>query len=152
MKDDQDRALRALHDVAAALNDAAEGYAKAAKAVHETDLSNRLVDLSNEREQFARELEDAIQQSGGSRRFDLHEGGILHHGWVDLEQTSRPKQKTEILQQCIDGETGTVKHFDHALSYDLRAEVRNILARQRSVILAELRSLPDAAKGHSARA
>ncbi len=85
-----EKTLQALHDLVATNNDAAEGYAKAAKGVHDTDLSNWLAQASDDRGRFAGELSKAIKDMGGEPRLDLHEGGILHKGWVDLRHASVP--------------------------------------------------------------
>lgn len=134
MTEEHNKASKALHDLVASCNDAAEGYAKAAKGVHDTQLSDRLAQISNEREQFATDLTSAIQQLGGEPRNDLHEGGILHRGWVDLEQSLRPKDEHEILQECVEGDSGTIKHYDHALAQDLPADARSLSERQRTVV------------------
>lgn len=130
MPEDKDRIQRALHDLVATCNDAAEGYAKAAKGVHDTDLSNWLARVSNERERFGAELTKEIQKLGGSPRTDLHEGGILHSGWVDLEQSLRPRDEAVILQECIAGDIGTLKHYGHALAEDLAPDVRTTVEAQ----------------------
>ena len=79
MTDDK-KALKAVHDLVATCNDAAEGFGKAAKGVHDTDLSNWLAAASADRLRFAAELGHALKQTGDERRLDLHEGGILHRG------------------------------------------------------------------------
>lgn len=141
MPEDKDTIARALHDLAASCNDAAEGYAKAAKAVHDKDLSNWLARVSDEREAFSADLEQAIARLGGGARTDLHEGGILHRGWVDLEQTSRPKEEREILDECAAGDTGTLKHYDHALAQALPQEVRSIVEAQRKTVEDNLKTV-----------
>jgi uncharacterized protein (TIGR02284 family) len=137
----KDKALKALHDLVATCNDAAEGYAKAAKAVHSEELRNWLARISNERERFAVDLSEAISELGGQPRTDLHEGGILHGGWVDLEQRLRPKEDQELLQECILGDTGTLKHYDHALAQDLPPSIRSIVEGQRAAVERDLDSL-----------
>jgi uncharacterized protein (TIGR02284 family) len=132
----------------ATCNDAAEGYAKAAKGVHDTDLRNWLAQISNERERFGADLTRAIKEVGGEPRTDLHEGGILHRGWVDLEQRLRPKDDYEILQECIVGDTGTLKHYDHALAQDLPPSVRSLVEEQRTAVERDLISLRSKVNQH----
>ena len=83
------RTLKAVHDLIATCNDAAEGFGKAAKGVHDTDLSDWLAQASADRVRFAADLTRALKDIGEEPRFDLHEGGILHRGWVDVEQRLR---------------------------------------------------------------
>jgi uncharacterized protein (TIGR02284 family) len=136
-----ERTLKALHDLIATCNDAAEGFAKAAKGVHDTDLSNWLAAASADRERFADDLSHALKEMGEESRLDLHEGGILHKGWVDLEQRLRStgqhlhsKDDKEILRECIAGDSGSLTHYDHALAQDLLPDLRQVVVQQRAAI------------------
>lgn len=124
--------LNALHDLVATCNDSAEGYAKAAKDVHSPGLSNWLAQESADRGRFVAKLNRAIRQMGEQPRLDLHEGEILHRGWVDLEQRLRSKDDAEIIRECIGGDSGTLRRCDHALAQDLNSELRLLLVEQRT--------------------
>lgn len=78
---------------------------------------------------------------GEKPRLDLHEGGILHKGWVDLEQRLRSteqhlhsKDDQEIIRECIAGDSGSLPHYDHALAQELSADLRQTILQQRVVI------------------
>lgn len=110
---DHEKTSKAIHDLVATCNDAAEGFAEAAKGVHETGLSDWLAAASADREHFAADLNHALEEMGEKPRLDLHEGGILHKGWVDLEQRLRSteqhlhsKDDQEIIRECIAGDLG----------------------------------------------
>ena len=141
MTNTNSKSLRALHDLIATCNDAAEGYGKAAKGVHATELSDFLAAMAGERNEFAADLSKVVTELGGESRVDLHEGGILHKGWVDLDQSLRPKDDPEILKECIDGDKGTLKHYDHALSLDFPSDVRTALLAQKIAVEHDLDSL-----------
>jgi len=128
------KTARAMHDLVATCQDAAEGYAKAAKGLHDRSLSDRLTQTSAEREAFASDLGEIVITVGGQARNDLHEGGILHRGWVDLEARIRPKTQHDILQDCLRGDTGTLKHYDHVLQQELPDEARTVVERQRAAV------------------
>lgn len=145
-----EKTLKALHDLVATCNDAAEGYAKAAKAVHDTDLSDWLASASADRERFAADLTHALEEMGEEPRLDLHEGGILHKGWVDLEQRLRSteqhlhsKDDKEIIRECIAGDSGSLSHYDHALAQDLTPDLRSLIVEQRAAIRDTLVYLED---------
>ncbi len=129
-----EKALAALHDLVATCNDSSEGFGKAAKGVGDMDLSNWLAQASNTRDIFAGELGAMVGKLGGTPRDDLHEGGILHRGWVDLETRIRSKNAHEIVQECVLGETGTLKHYDHALTLEYPEDLRSMLLEQRTAI------------------
>ena len=144
---------KALHDLVATCNDAAEGFAKAAKGVHGTDLSNWLAQASSDRERFAADLSHAIKELGEQPGVDLHEGGILHKGWVDLEQRLRStephlrsKDDKEIVRECIAGDSGSLSHYDHALAREMNRDLRSLIIEQRSAVednLTYLQSMVD---------
>jgi uncharacterized protein (TIGR02284 family) len=150
MTHDQDTVVKALNDLIATCYDAEEGYAKAAKGVHDHDLSGRLTSLSGERGKFARRLSAVVLQLGGEPATDAHYGGILHSGWVDLETRIRPKSEHDILEDCRRGDEGTLKHYRHALDQDLPEEARTVVERQRKQIESDLNSLAARHKSQSA--
>jgi uncharacterized protein (TIGR02284 family) len=136
-----DRTLKALHDLVATCNDAVEGFAKAAKGVHDRELSNWLAQASADRERFVDELNHGIREMGGKAADDLHEGGILHKGWVDLEQRLRStephlhsKNDKEIIKECIAGDSGSLGHYDHALEQELSPDLRSTILEQRTSV------------------
>jgi uncharacterized protein (TIGR02284 family) len=147
----EDIALKALLSLVAACNDAAEGYANAAKSVRHQDLSNWLARISYERERFAVDLSDAISELEGKPRIDLQQGGILHGGWPELEQRLQPKGEQEILEECILGDTGTLKHYDHALAQDLPASIRSIVEGQKAAVERDLDSLRSRVSRHKSQ-
>jgi uncharacterized protein (TIGR02284 family) len=151
MADDNTRILKALNDLIATCHDAEEGYAKAAKGVHDHELSDHLTGISGQRGKFADELGSVVGSLGGSLATDAHYGGILHSGWVDLETRIRPKNEHDILDDCRRGDEGTLKHYDHALAQELPEQARAIAERQRNAIqndLDQLSSRISHAKGH----
>jgi uncharacterized protein (TIGR02284 family) len=154
---DNERTVKALHDLIATSNDAAEGFAKAAKGVHDTELSNWLAAASNQREAFSADLTKELKNMGEEPRLDLHVGGILHKGWVDLEQRLRSterhlhsKDDKEIIRECITGESGSMSHFDHALAQNLNEDARALVVQQRTTVQDDLTYLQArVSRGHS---
>jgi uncharacterized protein (TIGR02284 family) len=129
-----EKTLKSVHDLIATCNDAAEGLAKAAKGAHGTDLSDWFAAASADQERFAADLSQFVKEMGEQPRLDLHEGGILHRGWVDLEQRLRSKDDKEIIRECIAGLSGSLSHYDHALAQDLLADLRQAVLQQRAAI------------------
>jgi uncharacterized protein (TIGR02284 family) len=154
---DKERTVKALHDLVATSNDAAEGFAKAAKGVHDTELSDWLAAASSQRESFSADLTKELKIMGEEPRLDLHVGGILHKGWVDLEQRLRSterhlhsKDDKEIIRECIAGESGSLAHFDHALAQNLNEDTRVLVVEQRTVVDDDLVYLQNrVSRGHA---
>jgi uncharacterized protein (TIGR02284 family) len=141
MADHDSNAVKALNDLIATCRDAEEGYAKAAKGVHDRALSDQLTEISGRRGQFADELSRLVSSLGGQSATDAHYGGILHSGWVDLETRIRPKNEHDILEDCRRGDEGTLKHYGHALGQELPEKARPVVERQRSAIENDLNAL-----------
>jgi uncharacterized protein (TIGR02284 family) len=141
MADHDSNAVKALNDLIATCRDAEEGYAKAAKGVHDRALSDQLTEISGRRGQFAEELSRLVSSLGGQSATDAHYGGILHSGWVDLETRIRPKNEHDILEDCRRGDEGTLKHYGHALDQELPEEARAAVERQRSAIQNDVNTL-----------
>ncbi|HEX4165984.1 MAG TPA: hypothetical protein VHZ55_10975, partial [Bryobacteraceae bacterium] len=102
----------------------------------------------------------AIKELGDRPEIDLHEGGILHKGWVDLEQRLRSteqhlrsKDDKEIVRECIAGDSGSLSHYDHALAQELSSDLRSLIVEQRTTVddnLVYLRNRVDRQKSQSA--
>jgi len=137
MSSKEEAKIKALNDLVATCHDAEEGYAKAAKGVHDPALSNRLAAISGERSRFASELSAEVLKGGAKPVTSAHFGGILHAGWVDLEARIRPKPEIEILRECLRGDETTLKHYAHALDQDLSPEERSLVERHREAVEAD---------------
>jgi uncharacterized protein (TIGR02284 family) len=135
------KVLKALNDLISICHDAEEGYAKAAKGVHNPHLSDRFVALSDLRGRWAGELADLVSKLGGKPATDGSFSGILHRGWVDLETRIRSKSELEIVRECLAGETATVNHYNHALGLQLPPEASSIVQPQFDALQSQLQEL-----------
>ena len=138
-----EHAIRAVNDLIATYHDSEEGYAKAAKGARDTYRSNRLTEISGQRGAYADELRKLVESTGAAASTDAHYGGILHRGWVDLEARLQGKPDIELFNECLEGDTATLKHLDHTVSQPLTPEFRSAIERQHREVLQqneELRS------------
>jgi uncharacterized protein (TIGR02284 family) len=122
--------IRVLNDLISTLRDSGEGFDKAAKGVHTGDLRQTFDTISLKREAFAEELAAAVTRLGGQPARIGHDGGPLSRGWSDLEARIRPRQDAEFLAACQRGEETTLRHYDHARTQDLPADLRDIIEGQ----------------------
>jgi uncharacterized protein (TIGR02284 family) len=139
-----DDAVRILNDLIATCRDSEEGFGKAAKGAHGENLRNRLTGIALERAEFADELAGHVRKLGGQPAESGHMSGIQHRGWRELEESIRPKSDAEFLVECENGEENTLRHYEHALTRELPAQVRPMVERQRLAVqeaLLELREL-----------
>ncbi len=136
--------IELLNDVISTMRDAEEGYAKAAKGAHGDELRRVFDSCVQRRREFASRLRDEVKRLGGEPAAAGHRGGVLHRGWVDLEERLRPKEDPEFLADCQNGEAETVKHYERALAQEnVSEDIRRILQAQ----LADVRRTVDMLSG-----
>ena len=129
-----DNLYRVLNDLIATCRDAEEGYGKAAKGVHSDELRDLLTRYSSQRADFAGELESLTRNQGRDPETTGRIGGVLHRGWVDLETRIRPKSDEEFIDNCLDGDTATLNHYERALADPLPPSVRAVLDRHVNLV------------------
>jgi len=141
----QGKLIEAVRDLAATCRDSEEGYNKAAKGVHNDDLRSYFDKYSQERAQFARELDEEATRLGAGPGDTGHGGGILRRGWVDLEPRIRPKDDWEIVENCADGDEGSLSHYARALTLPFDEQAQAILRHQEAAIRTAVEQLRGAA-------
>ena len=138
-----------LNDLIATCMDSEEGFGKAAKGVHSDNLRHRFTGIARQRAEFADELAEEVRRMGAAPAAAGHQSGIQHRGWRELETSIRPKGDSDFLADCELGEENTLRHYEHALTRELPAEVRSVVERHRLAVqeaLLELRELEQVRK------
>jgi uncharacterized protein (TIGR02284 family) len=133
--------ITVLNDLIATCRDSEEGFGKAAKGVHDDNLRERLAAISGERAKLADELAIHVRIRGGEPVNSGHLSGIQHSGWRELEERIRPKRDATILAECEQGEQNTVRHYERAMSEEVPAEIREVIASHMLRIQATLQEL-----------
>lgn len=123
-------AAQVLRDLVAALRDSEEGFAKAARGAHSDALRDVFSTCSRQRARYAAELEEEIRALGAGPSGAAHFGGILR-GWVDLKARIRPRDDGAFIEECVQGESGTLQHYDRALARPLPGGLRERIEHQR---------------------
>jgi uncharacterized protein (TIGR02284 family) len=137
----QDEHIKILNDLISTCRDSEEGFGKAAKGAHSDELRDRLMNIVQQRHDFAAELQEQVRRLGGEPAERAHGGGVLHSGWVDLEQRIRPKDDETLIGECTRGDETTLKHYTHALEQDIPADLRQVLEIHLSAIRESTRNL-----------
>ncbi|KAA3436638.1 ferritin-like domain-containing protein [Rufibacter hautae] len=130
------------------VHDGLEGYERAAKESTDTLRQDAYRRFSQQRLAFANELNQVIQQHGGTPERDTTAKGKLYRQWMDFKATITGSSEEAILGSCIYGEEWAQKAYRDALDHELPAEVRGIILRQREAstdVLSYLHQLWEAA-------
>ena len=130
---------RAITDLLAINHTSIKGYEEAAEGVQSPELKSELSKFSQQRAQFATELQGI---SGASANDSTIEGAVteavatVHRGWINLKSAITGQSDAAILGECENGDSMALKAYEAALANtDLAADAKNVLQRQHGEIL-----------------
>lgn len=128
--------ISALNDLIQTCKDGEQGFRDAADGVESGTLRTTLGEYARQRAKFAGQLQAEVIRLGGDPEESGSVSGSLHRGWINLKTAIGGKNDHAILEECERGEDAAVKNYTPALSMDLPNDLRNIIERQYSEILA----------------
>ncbi|WP_062544325.1 ferritin-like domain-containing protein [Rufibacter tibetensis] len=145
---EKQRVVQVLKELNEFVHDGLEGYERAARESTDTLRQDAYRRFSQQRLAFANELNQIIQQHGGTPERDTTAKGKLYRQWMDFKAAISGGNEEGILGSCIHGEEWAQKAYRDALDHDLPAEVRGTILRQREAstdVLTYLHQLWEAA-------
>ncbi len=129
---------RAIADLLAINHTSVKGYQEAAEGVKSPELKSELSKFSQQRAQFASEL----QRFGAAANETTVEGAVteavaaVHRGWINLRTAITGNSDAAILDECERGESTALNAYETALANsDLPADAKSVLQRQHGEIL-----------------
>ena len=135
-----------VNHVISICKDAQEGFLGAAKAVDDPILKSTFDEYSNQRRQFALELETVVSRAGAEPSHPSGLAGKVHSGWMALKGALTGHSAHQILEETERGEDLSIKQYREALDNDLPDEIRSVLDKQFRQVQdahARIRSLRD---------
>ncbi len=138
-------------DLIETLEDGADGYAKGADKLAESntpDLAATFRELSQQRARFSMELSAMAEHYGDHIVESGSVAAALHRGWMGLKDALSGDDPNGVLDTAEQGEDHALKEYDKALAADISAELRTVVERQRADIQIahdKVRRLRDAA-------
>ncbi|MBA9076718.1 ferritin-like domain-containing protein [Rufibacter quisquiliarum] len=145
---EKSKVVQVLKELNEFVHDGREGYERAAKESTDSLRQDVYRRFSQQRLAFANELNQIIQQHGGSPERDTTAKGKLYRQWMDFKATITGSNEEAILGSCIYGEEWAQKAYRDALDHELPAEVRGVILRQREAstdVLTHLHQIHEAA-------
>lgn len=132
--------IRTLNACIEACIDGEKGYAIAAANVRDETLKALFHKYAEQREDFVRVLQRAIEKLGGYAENQGSAKGMLHRGLAGARIALEGHTDEVILSECERGELGAVAAYDRAFAKTpidmLPADVRALLVEQRAAIKA----------------
>ena len=128
---DNDKAISCLNNLIETCKDGQEGFKTAAEGVTRPDLKTLFLTYSQQRAQFAGELQNEVLRLGGDPEKTGSVAATLHRGWIDIKSAVTGKDDNAIIAECERGEDSAVKNYEEATrDENLPASLRELVGRQ----------------------
>ena len=143
-----DDVISTLNGLIETCKDGQEGFKQAAEGVERSDLKSLFYEFSQQRAQFAGELQSVVQTLGGDPENSGSVAGAIHRGWINIKSAVTGKDEAAILNECERGEDSAKNAYKNALEESLPAYVLETIETQYQAILSahdRVKALRDAA-------
>lgn len=140
--------ISTLNNLIETCKDGQEGFKQAAEGVERSDLKSIFYEYSQQRSQFAGELQGLVRELGGDPETSSSVSGAIHRGWINIKSVVTGKDDGAILNECERGEDVAKNAYKEALQANLPANVSEVLQRQSSEVQAahdKIKALRDSA-------
>ncbi len=127
---DANSAISTLNTLIQTNKDGENGYNEAAQGVQGSDLKDLFMRYSQQRSQFASELQDEVRKLGGDPETSGSVAASLHRSWIDIKSVVTGKDEGAILSECERGEDSAVETYQNALKEALPSDVNSVIERQ----------------------
>ena len=113
------------------LKDGQEGFKQAAEGVKDSGLKSLFQEFSQQRAEFAAELQSQARQLGEPEPEESSSAaGAMHRAWINLKSVVTSGDDHAILAECERGEDSAVKEFEEAMENGLSSPIGEIISRQ----------------------
>ncbi|HEX8635968.1 MAG TPA: PA2169 family four-helix-bundle protein [Pyrinomonadaceae bacterium] len=127
---DNDHAVSVLNNLIETCKDGQDGFQTAAEGVKRSEFKSLFYQYSQQRAQFAGELQAEVRRLGGDPEQAGSVAATLHRGWINLKSAVTGEDETAVLAECERGEDSAVSNYRDALAdANLPADVRAVLER-----------------------
>src|SRR5918911_2074870 len=127
---DNDRVISTLNDLIETCKDGQEGFRQAAEGVKHGELKTLFHTYSQQRAQFAGELQGEVRRLGGDPEKTGSVAASLHRGWIDIKSAVTGEDEGAVISECERGEDSAVKNYQDAINAGLPDNLRAIVERQ----------------------
>ncbi len=127
---DANNAISTLNNLIQTCKDGENGFNEAAQGVSSADMKDIFMRYSQQRSQFASELQDAVSKLGGDPQTSGSIAASLHRGWIDIKSAVSGQDEGAILSECERGEDSAVDSYQSALKEALPSDVNSVVERQ----------------------
>ena len=143
---------RVSKDLVQTLEDGKDGFAQAAEKLADSDapeLASAFQRYSQQRAQFASELEQLGQSYGDDVEESSSAAGALHRGWISIKDALTGSSPVAVLKAAETGEDHAVTEYEKALDADISTGLRDVVDRQYREVKAARDEVRSLAASHS---
>jgi uncharacterized protein (TIGR02284 family) len=120
-----------LNDLIDVCKDGENGYRKAAEDVKDPDLRAMFSRFSQQRGQFAGELQSAVADLGVKPETDGTARGALHRGWIDVKSAVTGRDEKAVIDECETGDDVAKGTYERVLKEgNLAGTTRSMVMQQ----------------------
>jgi uncharacterized protein (TIGR02284 family) len=125
-----DETSSTLNQLIQTCKDGEQGFEAAAQAVTDPNLRHLFESYSQQRSEFAAELELEVRRIAKDPAQAGHLAAALHRGWMELKTAVSGRDEGVIIAECERGEDLAVKAYQKALAAPLSNDLRAVVERQ----------------------
>jgi uncharacterized protein (TIGR02284 family) len=129
-----DDVISTLNGLIQICKDGQEGFKDAAEGIERSDLKSLFFEFSQQRAQFAGELQSLVQTLGGDPEDSGSFSGALHRGWINIKSAVTGKDEASILNECERGEDAAKNAYKDAVEEPLPSYILETVQTQYSSI------------------
>jgi uncharacterized protein (TIGR02284 family) len=128
---DNDNVISVLNNLIATCKDGQNGFQTAAEGIKRSDIKSLFYQYSQQRAQFAGELQAEVLRLGGDPEQTGSVAATLHRGWINIKSAVTGEDENAVLAECERGEDSAVANYKDALAdANLPADARAVVERQ----------------------
>ncbi|MGA9994078.1 MAG: PA2169 family four-helix-bundle protein [Pyrinomonadaceae bacterium] len=131
---DNDDVISTLNNLIETCKDGQNGFQTAAEGVKNSELKTLFASYSQQRAQFAGQLQNEVLRLGGDPEKTGSTAAALHRGWIDIKSAVTGEDEGAVISECERGEDSAVRNYKDALEADLPADIRSIVEQQYSQV------------------
>ncbi|HEX8422098.1 MAG TPA: PA2169 family four-helix-bundle protein [Pyrinomonadaceae bacterium] len=128
---DNDKVISVLNSLIETCKDGQNGFQTAADGIKRSEFKSLFYQYSQQRAQFAGELQQEVRRLGGDPEQAGSVAATLHRGWMNIKSAVTGEDENAVLAEAERGEDMAVASYRDALAdQSLPADVREIVERQ----------------------
>jgi uncharacterized protein (TIGR02284 family) len=131
MMNDPKKLASHLNDLINVCKDGENGYRKAADDVKDPELKSLFLRFSQQRSQFAGELQSTVADLGVKPETDGTARAAIHRGWIDVKSAVTGRDDKAIIDECETGDDVAKGTYERVLQEgNLSGTARSMVMRQ----------------------